>query len=61
MIDESNIFQALNSITIGEYTYSLKAALKGNNYSYRCKYRSKCHVIINIKKIDLIKKNNENN
>ena len=46
MIEESNIFQAPNTITIGEYTYSLKAALKVNNYSYRCKYSSNVMLLL---------------
>ena len=48
MLNEIIIFQTPNTITIGEYSYSFKSALKGDNYSYRCTCRSKYHVIINM-------------
>ena len=48
-----------NTITIGEFIYSLKAELKEEKYSYRCKFRSKCGIIINISKEELIQHEKE--
>ena len=39
----------------------MKAELKGEKYSYRCKFRSKCGIIINISKEELIQHEKEKN
>ena len=43
------------SIEINEYIYSYKDALTNDNFTNRCKNRTKCGIIIKIKKEELLK------
>ena len=51
------LYQAL---TIKNFVYSYKEELKNKYYTYRCKHRIKCGVVIKISKTKLIKYTNKN-
>ena len=48
------IFQPTISLEINYFIYSFKDSLKNDYYTYRCKYRSKCGVILKISRTELI-------
>ena len=54
------IFNSTNSISIDDYEYKLKEELRNNFFSYRCKNRKECGLVIKVSKDDL-KKYLENN
>ena len=62
-MSEINEFNIPKTITINNYVYTFKSELINNNYSYRCKYRNKCKILIKIGKDQLIEylKNNDAN
>lgn len=43
------------SLNIGEYIYVFKDTLKNDTFTYRCKHRTVCKVVIKINKDNLIK------
>ena len=45
------------SLNIGEYIYVFKDTLKNDTFTYRCKHRTVCKVVVKINKDDLIKYN----
>ena len=49
------IFQPPRSLEINNFIYSFKDNLKNEYYTYRCKYRTKCGVVLKISRIELIK------
>ena len=49
------IFQPPKTLEINKFIYSFKNSLKNNYYTYRCKYRSKCGVVLKISRTELIK------
>ena len=48
-------------IEINKYIYSFKDELKNNFYSYRCKYRQKCKIIIKVAREEIEKYNKNDN
>ena len=59
MSEEVN-FSIPRKLTLNNYEYSYKDELKNNYYTYRCKHRTKCGVVIKIAKAELVKYNNKN-
>lgn len=45
----------LDEITINNYQYKFKNELVNDYYSYRCKYRTACKILVKINKENLIK------
>ena len=45
------------SLKLGDYTYVFKDQLKNYNFTFRCKHRTICKVVIKIDKSNLIKYN----
>ena len=50
-----DIFQPPRSLEINNFIFSFKDSLKNDYYIYRCKYRSKCGVVLKISRTKLIK------
>ena len=55
------IFIPPRNLELGEYKYSYKDRLTADYYTYRCTHRTKCKVVIKIKKSELIKYKEEQN
>ena len=47
----NNIFIRPNTIFIDKYEYKIKEDLVNNNFSYRCKNRKDCGIVIKVSKI----------
>ena len=47
-MSESNIINIPNEIKLDKYIYTYKCKLKEDYYSFRCKYRTKCSILIKI-------------
>ena len=52
---EDKKFLPPKHLIIDNYEYSFKESLKNNKYSYRCKYRVKCKITININESEIKK------
>ena len=55
------IFIPPRNLELGEYKYSYKDRLTADYYTYRCTHRTKCKVVIKIKKSELIKYKEDQN
>ena len=61
MSEEQKKFIPPNSIENKDYIYTYKDELKNNFYTYRCKFRKSCGIVIKIHKDELIKYMENNN
>ena len=62
-VNENNlnsvVFDKPKSIIIDEYEYMYKDELNNNFYTYRCKKRKNCGLVIKISQIELMKYNED--